>query len=254
MSGRGAPPPSGLRLILGACRSTRSSSPDGLSAPTRRAWPFDALLSSFRPWAGTSDGSSRDAMALDLNDPTSVALAVFRALSARRIEAALYGGLALAAYGEPRETRDADFAVAGVAGAVAAEALGDLGLRLTVAMDRARFGGVLISRITLAEGGGRAGLNSVDLVEPRSPRFAAQALRRAVTGSLRGEALRVLSPEDFVLFKVLSTRDRDLEDAASVLRSADLPLDRGFVDAEGLRLATEIPDHDVAGRLARVRR
>jgi hypothetical protein len=47
---------------------------------------------------------------LDLGDPTAVALAAFGALHGAGIEAALYGGLALAAYGEPRETRDADFA------------------------------------------------------------------------------------------------------------------------------------------------
>jgi hypothetical protein len=191
-------------------------------------------------------------MPLDLNDPTAVALAIFRALSARRIEAALYGGLALAAYGEPRETRDADFAVSGVTGAAAAEALGDLGIQLTLAMDRARFGGLLISRITLAEGGGGAGLNTLDLLEPRSPRFAAQALERAVSGVLRGVAIRVLTPEDFVLFKLLSTRDRDVEDAATVWRAADLSLDRTLVEAEARRLADEIRDHDIADRLARI--
>ena len=191
-------------------------------------------------------------MPLDLDDPTAVALAIFRTLSARRIEAALYGGLALAAYGEPRETRDADFAVVGLAGAVAAEALVSIGVRPILALDRARFGGLLISRITLAEGGGRTGLNVLDLVEPRSARFAGAALERAVTGSLRGTAIRVLSPEDFVLFKLLSTRDRDLEDAVTVLRTPDLPLDRSFIDAEAVRLAAEIPDHDVAGRLARL--
>lgn len=191
-------------------------------------------------------------MPLDLDDPTAIALAIFRALSAQRIEAALYGGLALAAYGEPRETLDADFAVSGLAGATAAEAFTDIGVRPILALDRARFGGLLISRITLAEGGGRAGLNVVDLVEPRSTRFAAGALERAVTGALRGEPIRVLSPEDFVLFKVLSTRDRDLEDARAVLRASDLPLDRSFIDAEAMRLAADIPDHDVTGRLARL--
>lgn len=192
-------------------------------------------------------------MPLDLDDPTAVALAIFRALSARRIEAALYGGLALAAYGEPRETRDADFAVAALAGTAAAEAIGDIGVQFVLAFDRERFGGLLVSRITLAEGGGRAGLNVLDLVEPRSPRFAAEALARAVTGALRGVTIRVLSPEDFVLFKLLSTRDRDMEDAATVLRAPDLPLDHAFIDAEARRLAAEIPDHDVAGRLARLR-
>jgi hypothetical protein len=168
-------------------------------------------------------------MPLDLDDPTAIALAIFRALSDRRIEAALYGGLALAAYGEPRETRDADFAVAAVGGAAATEALTAIGVRPVLAFDRARFWGLLTSRITLAEGGGRAGLNTVGLVEPRSARFAASAPERAVTGALRGTPIRVLSPEDFVLFKLLSTRDRDLEDAGPVLRAADLPFDRSFI-------------------------
>jgi hypothetical protein len=76
-------------------------------------------------------------MPLVLDDPTAVALAIFRALTAHRIEAALYGGLALAAYGEPRETRDADFAVVGLTAAAAA--LAGLGLQLVLALDRARL-------------------------------------------------------------------------------------------------------------------
>jgi hypothetical protein len=76
-------------------------------------------------------------MPLDLDDPTAIALAIFRARSDRRIEAALYGGLALAAYGEPRETRDADFAVVTLTGAVAAEALTDLGVPPVLALDDA---------------------------------------------------------------------------------------------------------------------
>ena len=76
-------------------------------------------------------------MPLDLDDPTAIALAIFRALSDRGIEAALYGGLALAAYGEPRETRDADFAVAAVGGAAGAEALTAIGVRPVLAFDRA---------------------------------------------------------------------------------------------------------------------
>jgi hypothetical protein len=47
-------------------------------------------------------------MPLDLDDPTAIAPAIFRALSARRIEAALSGGL---------------------------------GVRTVLALDRARFGG-----------------------------------------------------------------------------------------------------------------
>jgi hypothetical protein len=94
----------------------------------------------------------------------------------------------------------------------------------------------------------------VDLVEPRSRRFATEALDRAVTGALRATAIQVLSPDDFVLFKLLSTRERDLEDAAALLGASDLRLDRAFIDGEVSRLAAEIPDHDIAGRLARLRR
>ena len=188
---------------------------------------------------------------VDLGDPTAVALAIFRGLQAHRIDAALYGGLALAAYGEPRETRDADFAVAGVGGPEVVEALTAAGFNPMLTFDRARFGGNLVSRIALVEGGGAAGLNVADLVEPRSPRFARAALQRALTGSLRGSSIRVLTPEDFILFKVLSTRDRDLEDAAAICRALADQLDRSLIAVEGAALAAEIPDHDVAGRLSR---
>src|SRR5215471_6482850 len=65
-------------------------------------------------------------------------------------------------------------------------------------------------------------------------------------------AVRPSASEDFMLFKLLSARDRDLEDAISLLRAPDLPLDMSFVGAEAVRLGAEISDHDLAGRLARL--
>ena len=192
-------------------------------------------------------------IALDLTDPVAVTLAGLRALRRVGIDAALYGGLALAAYGEPRETRDADFAVAGVSGRDGTAALASLGPDVTLTFDRLRFGGLLVSRITLLPGGGTTGLTLVDLVEPRSPRLADAALDRAIAGALRGETIRVLAPEDFVLFKVLSTRDRDLEDAATVLRGLGPDIDHALIEREAALLAAEIPDHEVSARLARVR-
>jgi hypothetical protein len=90
-------------------------------------------------------------------------------------------------------------------------------------------------------------------VQPRSARYARAALERAVTSALRGRALTVLGPEDFVLFKVLSSRDRDLEDAASVLRRSGRDLDCPLIEREVALLAAEIADHTVAGRWERVR-
>src|SRR5207247_11291813 len=57
-----------------------------------------------------NSGSHTNVTSVDLNDPIAVLLGVIRALERAGIEAAAYGGLALAMYGEPRETKDADLA------------------------------------------------------------------------------------------------------------------------------------------------
>lgn len=59
---------------------------------------------------------------LDLNDPIALLLASHDALASAGLTAATYGGLALAAYGVPRETRDADLAIAGFALTLAVDA------------------------------------------------------------------------------------------------------------------------------------
>jgi len=190
----------------------------------------------------------------DLSDPTTAALTVARALEGASLRAAVYGGLALAAYGEPRETKDADFAVAGVSAADVVQALTQAGMDVSLGFDRVRFGGNDISRIALLGASDTSGLNVLDLVEPRSPRYAQSVLDRALAGSLRSQRVTLVSPEDFVLLKVLSTRERDLDDAASVFRTLGDGMDRSLLKREAGALADEIPDHDVAGRMARVLR
>ena len=190
-------------------------------------------------------------MSIDLNDPVAVLLAAFQALERAGIEAAAYGGLALAVYGEPRETKDADLAVAGGVSAAQGEAaLRAAGFDVILAFDRMRFGGQLVSRLTLI-GGAAGSLNTADLVEPRSSRYAHEVLARSLTGSLRQEPLRVVSPEDFVVLKILATRERDLEDAVTVVRSLATRIDMQLIERELEALAIEISDHDVMGRWQR---
>jgi hypothetical protein len=190
---------------------------------------------------------------LDLGDPIAVLLRVASALRACGVENAAYGGLALAVYGEPRETKDADLAVAGADSLVSERALRALGVEVVKAFDRVRFGGNSITRFTLVESAGGAGLNTADLVEPRSTRYAHLALDRATEGTLRGEPIRILTPEDFVVFKVLSTRERDLEDGATVLRALGSRLDRARIASDLAALVAEISDHDIAARFDRMR-
>ena len=189
---------------------------------------------------------------MDLDDPTAVALLAADALGRAGIEHALYGGLLLAAYGAARETRDADLAVAGTSLADAVRSLEASGLHAAVAFERVRFGGLWVSRATLLPGAGATGLNTLDLVEPRSIDYARRALARALASTLRAQAIRLLTPEDFVVFKVLSTREQDLIDAESVLSSLGAELDRGRIESEVATLEREVPDHPISQRWRRV--
>ena len=169
---------------------------------------------------------------MDLNDPTTVALLAADAFEAAGYKYALYGGLLTAAYGEPRETRDADLAVIDVSAAQARQALSARGFRTLIAFEHVTFGGLTLSRLTLLGAASDTGLNTIDLVQPRSPRYAALAVARAVASTLRDRPVRILTLEDFVVFKVLSTRDRDVEDARSAMRRSGAVLDRTLLEGE----------------------
>jgi len=71
-----------------------------------------ALFSGGRPWNNARLASeSLRADSVDLNDPITVTPIAAEAFERAGLPCALYGGLLAAAYGEPRESRDADFAV-----------------------------------------------------------------------------------------------------------------------------------------------
>jgi hypothetical protein len=188
---------------------------------------------------------------MDLSDPTAFALGVTEALRREGVAHALYGGLLLAAYGEARETKDADLAVVRADARTTAALLErSLGIHCLVAFERQVFGGLSVSRITLVDADE---LNSLDLVEPLEAAYAQRALERSSTSTLRGQEIRVLSPEDFVIFKVLSTRELDLADAASVVRSLGPDLEAARIEQEVGLLASLHRSHPVRERWDRVR-
>ena len=188
-------------------------------------------------------------MSIDLDDPIALMLVAAAALEQTGAQCAAYGGLALGMYGEPRETRDADFAVTSVDIERARLELADLGVEVIIAFSNVRFGGCDVSRLSLVGG---SQVNTVDLVTPRSSRFAENVFRRAVSGLLRGHEIRAASPEDFVILKVLATRERDLEDARSVIEMQRPRLDVALIQMEIEQLIEEIPDHDIRGRFERL--
>jgi hypothetical protein len=132
--------------------------------------------------------------------------------------------------------------------AAARDALSTVGVRASITFEHVRFGGLLVSRLTLIASAPSTGLNTVGLVRPRSQRYAELAVQRAVVAPLRATRVRLLSLEDFILFKVLSTRERDLEDARTAIRRSGDALDEHLLAREIAALELELPDVDVRGR------
>ena len=190
---------------------------------------------------------------MNLDDPIATALRAARLLERAEVAYGLYGGLAVAAYGVARETKDADVAVVAADAARLAELLTADGLHAVPTFDRMRFGGLIVSRATLLGGESDTGLNTVDLVEPASTRYARLAVGRSVRAPLRDGEISILAPEDVVIFKVLSTREKDLEDGSAILRQLGRALDLTMINAEIERLIAEVPQHDVEQRWKRCR-
>src|SRR5262245_27073233 len=105
--------------------------------------------------------ATRVLVTLNLADPVAVLLAAADALGNAGLEVAASGGLALAAYGTPRETKDADLAVVSGEGAGASAALAAAGIESLVAFDRIPFGGNRVTRLTLVPEAGGSELNTV---------------------------------------------------------------------------------------------
>jgi len=185
---------------------------------------------------------------VNLNDPVETALLAAEALERAGQPYALFGGLLLAAYGEPRETRDADIAVVDLTADAARQALDASGVHGLVSFENVTFGGLSVGRVALLGGDAHVGLNVLDLVRPRSARYRAAAMRRSVRVPLRDRTIQALTADDFVIFKALANRDRDLEDAASVLRRSGDLLDVSLIEGEIEGLSAEISDWDVRAR------
>jgi hypothetical protein len=143
-----------------------------------------------------------------------------------------------------------DVAVVDAGAGEASAALEALGVRTATGFEGVVFGGLEVDRLTILGGDRDTGLNTLDLVRPRSARYRSEAAGRSLRAPLRGREVSVLGPEDFVLFKLLSSRARDVEDARSVIRRNGDRLDRALLEREVARLSIEIPEHDTRARWA----
>lgn len=79
----------------------------------------------------------------------------------------------------------------------------------------------------------------IDLIFARLP-YEYQAIRRAKRVKVNGQTIRVCSPEDLIIHKIVSDRLRDREDVRGIISSARGKLDRRYLDPMVKELAKEL--------------
>ncbi|MBI3930231.1 MAG: nucleotidyltransferase [Armatimonadetes bacterium] len=143
---------------------------------------------------------------------TSSLEAAQRRLAEADIDTAAIGALAVAAWGEPRLTRDVDLKVllsreeAPRLAEVLAGAYEAPGVEPREALEHS---GMLFTRDSLG--------TRIDFLLSDTE-FDRQAVQRGVEVSLAGVSVKVCRPEDLIVYKLLSTRPRDHADAETVIQ------------------------------------
>lgn len=145
-------------------------------------------------------------------------------LDEANIKNAVIGGLAVSAWGRPRLTDDVDLKVDASRSDVARliEILKPDFRPIQDAAEHARSLGVLFLD---GPEGVRLDLLLADLG------FDEHALERALTAEiLPGFSARLCTPEDVILYKMITTRSRDREDVQSIVAEQGKSLDRNYVE------------------------
>lgn len=145
-------------------------------------------------------------------------------LDRAHIPSAIVGGVAVGVWGEPRVTRDVDVKVLLTRDEAARllDALApDYRSLIEEPLRSSASTGVLFVQDDLG--------TRLDLLLTETS-FDAQAVRRAQPVELEpGLEARVCTPEDLIIYKLVSTRQRDYEDAASVVRRQGDALNDAYV-------------------------
>lgn len=195
---------------------------------------------------------------MNIEDPNELVIETATLLNKGKIPYALYGGLALAVYGVPRETRDVDHFLTKEYLALAKESILKKFPSSQVSLENDSFGGLYLTRMTVFQSAkkksGEVSLNTIDLVSPMDDGYAQRALMRSVEGPLRGKKIKIVSPEDFIIFKILSTREKDIEDAVNVLKELKKKIDYQLIEKEIAILEKSIPNHNIKDRWNKVKR
>ena len=152
-------------------------------------------------------------------------------LSDNGIPYMIIGGMANAVWGEPRATLDVDATVW-----VADDEIGEL-LSVLESVFRPLVANPLDfirdTRVLPLESEDRV---RIDLIFGMLP-YEQEAIKRAVELNVAGSPVRFCTPEDLILHKIVSERERDLTDARGVTRRRIESLDLTYLDLRIRELA-----------------
>ncbi|MDQ3489142.1 MAG: nucleotidyltransferase [Acidobacteriota bacterium] len=157
----------------------------------------------------------------------------------------IIGGIANLIWGEPRATLDVDVTVLVPPGAVE-DFIASVAREYTILVsDPEQF--VRDTRVLPASS--RSGVR-IDLIFGLLP-FEEEAVRRAASVEVAAGTIRVCSPEDLILMKIISERARDLDDARAITRRRLRTLDLLYLEPRIAEMSVLLENDDIAARWAR---
>ena len=163
-------------------------------------------------------------------------------LDRARVPYMIIGGIANLIWGEPRATLDVDATVLVPAEEIDAFIEGVRREYRVLPADPKRF--VRDTRVlpVAAQNGVR-----IDLIFGLLP-FEEEAVGRAVAVEIAGGSIRVCTPEDLILMKMISERDRDLADAQAIVRRRLHELDLQYLEPRVREMAILLERDEIFSR------
>jgi hypothetical protein len=163
-------------------------------------------------------------------------------LEALGIDYMLIGGIANAVWGEPRATIDVDVTIAVDEPSIPAT-IDRIGKHVRLAVtDPVSF----VSQTRVLPVDTQSGVRA-DLIFALLP-FEIVALRRARSVRLAGRTVRVVTPEDLIVMKIISERPRDLADAEGLTRRRIRELDLDYLEPLVREMATSLERPEILER------
>jgi hypothetical protein len=152
------------------------------------------------------------------------------------------GGIANLVWGVPRATLDIDVTVLVPADRLE-KFIEDIGREYRVLVPNPTSF-VRDTRVLPLEG--PSGVR-IDLVFGLLP-FEEEAVGRAVSVDSAGRSMRVCTPEDLILMKIISDRPRDLEDARAIVQRRLRELDLAYLEPRIIEMATLLERGEIQAR------